>query len=196
MLTSALLARWQEKKPMSAPERYDGSNDPTIALRGQDTVEPSGMVHRVGTSASDDTAKTDMNAKVHLLRDAVAPLDLYTADGVYWADLPLPQRVRGTRLLCWLSSALNLRWSVVGMGARPECRRTQARVGHRVGDVQGGPTVASDGVLEVSADSLHVSMWANLIRRKGTTPSPAWASSSRVLLCSRAATYHLSSKRA
>lgn len=29
-----------------------------------------------------------------LLRDVIAPLDSYTEDGVYWADLPLGERVR------------------------------------------------------------------------------------------------------
>jgi hypothetical protein len=29
----------------------------------------------------------------HLLRDAIAPLDSYTEEGVYWADLPLADRV-------------------------------------------------------------------------------------------------------
>jgi hypothetical protein len=33
------------------------------------------------------------SGREHLLRDAVAPLDSYTKDGVYWADLPLAERV-------------------------------------------------------------------------------------------------------
>lgn len=32
--------------------------------------------------------------KEHLIRDVVAPLDSYTEGGVYWADLPLKERVR------------------------------------------------------------------------------------------------------
>jgi hypothetical protein len=36
----------------------------------------------------------DLSDKAHLLRDSIAPLDSYTEDGVYWADLPRAQRVR------------------------------------------------------------------------------------------------------
>lgn len=29
----------------------------------------------------------------HLLRDAIAPLDSYTKEGIYWADLPFDEQV-------------------------------------------------------------------------------------------------------
>lgn len=37
----------------------------------------------------------------HLLRDSISPLDSYTTDGVYWADLPLGRRV------CFLTISLS-----------------------------------------------------------------------------------------
>jgi hypothetical protein len=48
-------------------------------------------------AASEETARVDhsIDAKTHLIQDAVAPLDSYTQDGVYWADLPFLERVCG-----------------------------------------------------------------------------------------------------
>jgi len=42
---------------------------------------------------NNDTIVTDTSASLSLLRDVIAPLDSYTEDGVYWADLPLIEQV-------------------------------------------------------------------------------------------------------
>jgi hypothetical protein len=42
---------------------------------------------------SEVTAHVPRDENAHLLQDSIAPLDSYTEDGVYWADLPYGERV-------------------------------------------------------------------------------------------------------
>jgi hypothetical protein len=49
--------------------------------------------HDSGETAGAVNSRDALNAKAYLLRDSIAPLDSYTEDGVYWADLPYAQRV-------------------------------------------------------------------------------------------------------
>jgi hypothetical protein len=46
------------------------------------------------TVAAPPGSRRALEEKAHLLRDSIAPLDSYTPEGVYWADLPRRERVR------------------------------------------------------------------------------------------------------
>ncbi|GAA97016.1 hypothetical protein E5Q_03690 [Mixia osmundae IAM 14324] len=73
------------KQSKMASERFDGSADPSIALRGpQLTAEEKNEIA--------DRENPANYSDIGLLRDSIAPLDSYTEDGVYWADLPARQR--------------------------------------------------------------------------------------------------------
>lgn len=77
-------------------ELFDGSIDPTIEFRDREELLQVSPLAKQHTTSSDDTAGQhgQVQSTDQLLRDSIVPLDLYTENGVYWADLPFAQRVR------------------------------------------------------------------------------------------------------
>jgi hypothetical protein len=60
---------------------------------------PGALSHSSGeTIAGSPGSRRALEEKAHLLRDSIAPLDSYTHEGVYWADL------RGGQQVCMTSS--------------------------------------------------------------------------------------------
>jgi hypothetical protein len=57
------------------------------------TTATSEPLQQPGSRDSDVTAHVPRDEKAHLLQDSIAPLDSYTEDGIYWADLPYGERV-------------------------------------------------------------------------------------------------------
>jgi hypothetical protein len=70
------------------PEAFDRPGD------SQETAHNSSMAGNRLARRGAGQPDTFEDANSPLLREALAPVDSYTAEGVYWADLPFRERVR------------------------------------------------------------------------------------------------------